>query len=52
MPKKEIENKKDQVQEKTEKTAKKSSYSKKKSIKKNILNGLGYVHSTVNNTIS
>ena len=40
MAKKEIENKKDQVQEKTEKTVKKSSYSKKKKIKKNILNGV------------
>jgi len=43
--------KKDKVQEKTEKTIKKSSYSKKKKIKKNILNGIAYVKSTFNNTI-
>ena len=41
---------KDQVQEKV-KTVKKSSYSKKKKIKKNILNGIAYVQSTFNNTI-
>ncbi len=33
------------------KTVKKSSYSKKKKIKKNILNGIAYVQSTFNNTI-
>ena len=38
-------------QEKSVKTAKKSSYSKKKKIKKNILNGIAYVQSTFNNTI-
>ncbi len=43
--------KKEKVQEKTEKTIKKSSYSKKKKIKKNILNGIAYVKSTFNNTI-
>tara|TARA_Y100000590_G_scaffold377549_1_gene443844 strand:- start:399 stop:836 length:438 start_codon:yes stop_codon:yes gene_type:complete len=43
--------KKDKVQEKNEKTIKKSSYSKKKKIKKNILNGVAYVKSTFNNTI-
>ena len=42
---------KDQVQEKSLKTVKKSSYSKKKKIKKNILNGIAYVQSTFNNTI-
>ena len=43
--------KKDQIQEKPEKTIKKSSYSKKKKVKKNILNGIAYVQSTFNNTI-
>ena len=43
--------KKEKVQEKTEKTIKKSSYSKKKKVKKNILNGIAYVKSTFNNTI-
>ena len=42
---------KDQGQEKPVKTLKKSSYSKKKKIKKNILNGIAYVQSTFNNTI-
>ena len=42
---------KDQGQEKSVKTLKKSSYSKKKKIKKNILNGIAYVQSTFNNTI-
>ena len=42
---------KDQEQEKPVKTLKKSSYSKKKKIKKNILNGIAYVQSTFNNTI-
>ena len=47
-----IDNKdKDQGQEKLVKTLKKSSYSKKKKIKKNILNGIAYVQSTFNNTI-
>jgi len=41
---------KDQDQEKT-KIVKKSSYSKKKKIKKNILSGVAYVQSTFNNTI-
>ena len=40
-----------QEQEKSVKTLKKSSYSKKKKIKKNILNGIAYVQSTFNNTI-
>jgi len=38
-------------QEKSTKVEKKSSYSKKKKIKKNILNGIAYVQSTFNNTI-
>ncbi len=37
--------------EKPEKKVIKSSYSKKKKIKKNILNGIAYVQSTFNNTI-
>ena len=37
--------------EKVEKITKKSSYLKKKKIKKNILNGIAYVQSTFNNTI-
>ena len=41
---------KDKSQEKV-KTVKKSTYSKKKKIKKNILNGIAYVQSTFNNTI-
>ena len=44
--------KKDQIQEKDKaKVVKKSSYSKKKKSKKNILNGVAYVQSTFNNTI-
>ena len=43
--------KQDQIQEKPEKTIKKSSYSKKKKVNKNILNGIAYVQSTFNNTI-
>jgi len=43
--------KKDQNQEKTSKVIKKSSYSKKKKTKKNILSGIAYVQSTFNNTI-
>ena len=42
---------KNQEQGKPEKTLKKSSYSKKKKIKKVILNGIAYVQSTFNNTI-
>ena len=41
---------KEQSQEKV-KTVKKSSYSRKKKAKKNILNGIAYVKSTFNNTI-
>ena len=42
---------KDQKIEKSSKKIKSSSYSKKKKIKKNILNGIAYVQSTFNNTI-
>ena len=48
MAKKEIENK---IENKESKVIKKSSYSKKKKIKKNIPNGIAYVQSTFNNTI-
>ena len=51
MVKKEVTEKKDQVSEKVSSTVKKSSYSKKKKIKKNITNGIAYVQSTFNNTI-
>ena len=46
-----IDNKKDQKDEKLVKKNVKSSYSKKKKTKKNILNGVAYVQSTFNNTI-
>ena len=49
MPKDNTE-KKDQVKESQSKS-KKSTYSKKKKNKKNILNGIAYVQSTFNNTI-
>ena len=45
------DNKKINTEEKQEKIIKKSSYLKKKKIKKNILNGIAYVQSTFNNTI-
>ena len=41
----------DNKEQKTEVKSKKSSYSKKKKGKKNILNGIAYVQSTFNNTI-
>ena len=47
----EKKDKKEQLQEKPEKSFKKSSYSKKKKVRKNILNGIAYVQSTFNNTI-
>ena len=49
----EIEKKdnKDLPKEKDVKSKKKSSYSKKKRTKKNVLNGIAYVQSTFNNTI-
>ena len=43
--------KKVEVENKESKVVKKSSYSKKKKVKKNILNGTAYVLSTFNNTI-
>ena len=49
-----IEKKTDSREQKLEKTSKKvnkSSYSKKKKVKKNVLNGIAYVQSTFNNTI-
>ena len=49
MKKDKIENK-DQTQDKS-KSVKKSTYSKKKKTKKNVLNGIAYVQSTFNNTI-
>ena len=51
MAKNEKKEKKDQIEEKPVKVVKKSSYSKKKKVKKNILNGIAYVQSTFNNTI-
>ena len=48
MSKKEVDNK-NEIKDK--KIAKKSSYSKKKKVKKNITNGIAYVQSTFNNTI-
>ena len=42
---------KDQKLEKTSKKINKSSYSNKKKVKKNVLNGIAYVQSTFNNTI-
>ena len=41
----------DNKEQKTEVKSKKSSYSKKKKGKRNILNGIAYVQSTFNNTI-
>ena len=43
--------KKDNLKEKEIKSPKKSSYSKKKKVKKNVQNGIAYVLSTFNNTI-
>ena len=51
MEKNEKKDKKVQTEEKPVKVIKKSSYSKKKKVKKNILNGIAYVQSTFNNTI-
>ena len=42
---------KDEQKNTNEKVVKKSSYSKKKKTKKNILNGIAYIKSTFNNTI-
>ena len=51
MNKSEKKEQKSQDQEKPVKNLKKSSYSKKKKVKKNIINGIAYVQSTFNNTI-
>ena len=51
MAKVEKKDTKEQTQEKPSKKNIKSSYSKKKKVKKNILNGIAYVQSTFNNTI-
>ena len=51
MPKEEKKKNLEEAQEKSLKSVKKSSYSKKKKVKKNILNGIAYVQSTFNNTI-
>ena len=51
MAKSEKKSNQDQEQEKKVSTVKKSTYSKKKKVKKNILNGIAYVQSTFNNTI-
>ncbi|MAQ28347.1 MAG: 30S ribosomal protein S11 [Pelagibacteraceae bacterium] len=48
---KEKEIQKEEQNKDKEKIVKKSSYSKKKKIKKGILNGIAYVQSTFNNTI-
>ena len=50
MPKEKKNDEKQDLENKT-KVSKKSSYSKKKKIKKVITNGIAYVQSTVNNTI-
>ena len=47
----EKKDKKELLQEKPEKSSKKSSYSKKNKIKQNVLVGIAYVQSTFNNTI-
>ena len=49
MSKEKLDNK-DQIKDNKPKS-KKSSYSKKKKVKKNIVNGIAYVQSTFNNTI-
>ena len=46
-----IEEKDQKVEKSSKKNIVKSSYSKKKKTKKNILNGIAYVQSTFNNTI-
>ena len=51
MAKAEKKDNKELSQDKSPKKAVKSSYSKKKKTKKNILNGIAYVQSTFNNTI-
>tara|TARA_B100000989_G_scaffold277377_1_gene238288 strand:+ start:76 stop:525 length:450 start_codon:yes stop_codon:yes gene_type:complete len=51
MTTKNLTDKKKRVDTKEEKIVKKSSYSKKKKVKKNIPNGIAFVQSTFNNTI-
>ena len=51
MSKEEQKKTQEKEQEKNTKAVKKRSYSKKKKVKKNILNGIAYVQSTFNNTI-
>ena len=51
MSKAEKKDNKELSQDKSPKKAVKSSYSKKKKTKKNILNGIAYVQSTFNNTV-
>ena len=51
MAKSEKKTNQDQEQEKKVSAVKKSTYSKKKKVKKHILNGIAYVQSTFNNTI-
>ena len=51
MAKEKVENQDSVVEKKLDKKSKKSSYSKKKKVKKNIINGTAYVQSTFNNTI-
>ena len=51
MNEKKKEDKKISIEKNEVKVEKKSSYSKKKKVKKNILNGIAYVQSTFNNTI-
>ena len=51
MNEKKKEDKKISTEKNEVKVEKKSSYSKKKKVKKNILNGIAYVQSTFNNTI-
>ena len=50
MSKEKIQNTKNNPENKS-KTEKRSTYSKKKKVKKNIVNGIAYVQSTFNNTI-
>jgi len=51
MPKSEKQDATNKIEDNATKTVKKSSYSKKKKIKRNILTGIAYVQSTFNNTI-
>ena len=51
MPKSEKQDPANKIEDNATKTVKKSSYSKKKKIKRNIITGIAYVQSTFNNTI-